>query len=237
MLENAEHAARRCAALIAGIARAAIAGRGRACLALSGGRTPWLMMHFLAREEVLWRDVHIFQTDERVAPLDNANRTLVHLRREFLISVPLPPDHMHPMPVDEPDLAAAARRYGTLLEQVAGSPPTLDVIHLGLGFDGHTASLVPNDPVLDVTDVDVSTSGAYQGHRRMTFTYPILNRACHIIWLVTGEEKAEVLKRLFAGDAQMPAARVRRDGAIVVADRAAAQLLRNDVCEYDGDAT
>ena len=144
---------------------------------------------------------------------------------------------MHPMPVDGPDLAAAALRYGTLLEQIAGLPPALDVIHLGLGVDGHTASLIPDDPVLNVTDVNVSISGPYQGYRRMTFTYPILNRAAQIIWLVTGKEKAEALKRLFAGDMQMPAARVTRDRAIIVADRPAAQRLPKDVCEYDGQAT
>jgi 6-phosphogluconolactonase len=237
VFEGAEQTARRCAALIAEIARAAIAARGRACLALSGGRTPWLMMRALTREQLPWRDVHIFQTDERVAPLGSPDRTLTHLRQVFLSSPSLPPDHMHPMPVDEPDLAAAALRYATLLEQIVGLPPALDVIHLGLGIDGHTASLVPDDPVLNITDVDVSISGSYQGHRRMTFTYPILDRARQIVWLVTGKEKAEAVKRLFARDTQMPAARVTRGRAIVVADRLAAQLLPKDVCEYDGHAT
>ena len=237
VLDDAEHAALRCGALVAEGVRAAIAARGRACLALSGGRTPWLMIQALAREQLPWPDIHIFQADERVVPLGSPERTLTYLNQEFLSSLPLPPDHMHPMPVDDPDLAAAARHYEMLLEQIAGSTPALDVIHLGLGVDGHTASLVPDDPVLNVTDADVWISGLYQGHRRMTFTYPILNRAKQIIWLVTGRAKAEALQRLFAGDTQMPASRVRRDSAVIVADWAAAQLLRKDACEYDGHAT
>lgn len=233
MLEDAEHAARRCAVLVAEITRVAIATRGRACLALSGGRTPWLMIQALAREELPWRDVHIFQTDERVAPLGSPERTLTHLSRLFLSPLPLPSDHLHPMPVDEPDLVAAARRYGMLIERIVGLPPALDVIHLGLGADGHTASLVSGDPVLNVTDADVSISGPYQGHERMTLTYPILNRAKQIIWLATGKEKADVLKRLFDGDTQMPAGRVSRGSAIVVADRPAARLLRKEAYEHD----
>ncbi|MEJ2374999.1 MAG: 6-phosphogluconolactonase [Pseudolabrys sp.] len=233
VLEDAEHAARHCAVLVAEIARAAIAARGRACLALSGGRTPWLMVQTLAREHLPWRDVHIFQTDERVAPLGGPERTLTHLSRLFLSSVPLPPDHVHPMPVDEPDLVAAARRYGILIERIVGLLPALDVIHLGLGADGHTASLIPGDPVLNVTDADVSISGPYLGHERMTLTYPILNRAKQIIWLATGREKADVLKRLFDGDTQIPAGRVSRGNAIVVADRSAAQLLRKKAYEHD----
>ncbi len=128
------------------------------------------------------------------------------------------------MPVDEPDLAGAAQSYGALLTRIAGSPPVLDVIHLGLGADGHTASLVPGDPALDVIDSDVAISNPYQGHRRMTLTYPILNRAEMIIWLVTGDAKASVLQRLIAGDALLPASRIRRDRATIVADKPTMRL-------------
>jgi 6-phosphogluconolactonase len=126
------------------------------------------------------------------------------------------------MPVEEPDLQASAARYALTLQEVAGSPPVLDLVHLGLGPDGHTASLVPGDPVLDVTDADVALTGVYQGRRRMTLTYPIINRSRRILWLVTGSEKAGMLVRLRDGDPSIPAGRVRQDQALVIADRAAA---------------
>ena len=126
------------------------------------------------------------------------------------------------MPVEEEDLEAAAASYARLLRHIAGSPPVLDLVHLGLGPDGHTASLVPGDPVLDITDRDVALTGIYQQRRRMTMTYPILNRARRVLWLVTGAEKAGMLARLQRGDASIPAGRVRRDATLVLADCAAA---------------
>jgi 6-phosphogluconolactonase len=127
------------------------------------------------------------------------------------------------MPVEEDDLRAAARRYAVSLQKIAGSPPVLDLVHLGLGTDGHTASLVPGDAGLSVTDSDVSLTGVYQGRRRMTLTYPILNRSRRVLWLVTGSAKADMLVRLAEGDSTIPAGRVRRDHALVLADRAAAE--------------
>ena len=226
VFDGEETTAQQAAALIASTAREAIAARGRACLALSGGHTPWIMMRALAGQELSWRDVHIFQADERVAPLSSADRTLTHLREALLSHAPLRPEQVHPMPVDDDDLAAAARSYDATLQKIAGAPPVLDVVHLGLGPDGHTASLVPKDAALEVTAADVAISGPYQGHRRMTLTYPILNRAAMVLWLVTGEGKAEMLKRLYDGDTGIPAGRVRRDRAVILADRPAASLLR-----------
>jgi 6-phosphogluconolactonase len=138
---------------------------------------------------------------------------------------PLRPEQVHAMPVEAPDLQAAAVRYALTLEEIAGAPPVLDLVHLGLGPDSHTASLVPGDPVLDVTDADVALTGVYQGRRRMTLTYPIINRSRRILWLVTGSEKIGMLVRLRDGDPSIPAGRVRRDQALVIADRAAAGQL------------
>jgi len=130
------------------------------------------------------------------------------------------------MPVESPDLKTAAAHYAQTIADVAGSPPVLDLAHLGLGADGHTASLVPGDPVLDITEADVGLTGIYQGRRRMTLTYPILNRARRVLWLVTGAEKAGMLGRLQDGDPSIPAGRVRRDCAVIFADLGAATRQR-----------
>jgi 6-phosphogluconolactonase len=162
------------------------------------------------------------QVDERIAPAGDPDRNLTHLRENLLGRAPMPPEQIHAMPVEEADIEAAARSYAGTLEQNAGTPPVLDLVHLGLGPDGHTASLVPGDPVLDVTDRDVGITEVYQGRRRMTLTYPLLNRSRRILWLVTGADKAEMLPRLLAGDASIPGGRVRQEQAFVLADRAAA---------------
>jgi len=175
------------------------------------------MLRALTLEDVPWDRVDLFQVDERVAPDGAADRNLTALRE----SLPAPA-RVHPMPVERGDLEAAAKRYAETLASVAGSPPVLDLVHLGLGDDGHTASLVPGDPVLDVRDREVAISGPYQGRRRMTLTYPALDRARQVLWLVTGEGKAAMLARLHAGDAAIPAGRVRAARATVFADHAAA---------------
>jgi 6-phosphogluconolactonase len=210
------------AAAIASLVRRAVAERGRCLLAVSGGQTPWRMLKVLAREDLPWDQLHLFQVDERVAAEGHPDRNLTHLRESLLAAAPLPEAHLHAMPVNEGDLDAAARTYARTLADLAGSPPVLDLVHLGLGPDGHTASLVPGDPVLDVADRDVAVTGIYQGHRRMTMTYPLLNRAAHILWLVTGPDKAGVFTRLLAGDPSIPAGRIRQDNAEGIADRAAA---------------
>ena len=217
--------AKRGAAVIAEGARAAVAARGRFILAVSGGRTPWPMLHALAAEDIPWKSVHIAQVDERVAPAGHPDRNLTHLRETSLQYGLLSPGQIYAMPVEAPDLEGAAMRYAVTLEEIAGKPPVFDIVHLGLGSDGHTASLVPGDPVLEVTDADVALTGVYQGRRRMTLTYPVLDRARHILWLVTGGEKAGMLARLRTGDGSIPAGRVRRDRALVLADQAAAGQL------------
>jgi len=215
--------ARRAAGVVAADARAAVDERGRFTLAVSGGTTPWKMLRALADEDVPWQDVHLFQVDERVASASDPDRNLVRLRESLLEHAPLPEAQLHAMPVEDVDLEAAVLRYARTLADVAGSRPVLDLVHLGLGADGHTASLVPGDPVLDVEAADVAlTANPYEGRLRMTLTYPLLDRARRILWLVTGASKADVLVRLRGADASIPAGRVRRDHALVLADRAAA---------------
>jgi len=222
VLSDIDAVAKRAASVIAEEARNAVAVRGRFLLAVSGGKTPWIMFRALGAETIPWDHVHIVQVDERIAPAGHADRNLTHLRESLLVNAPLNPEHIYAMPVETQDLAAAAARYASLLAGIAGVPPVLDLAHLGLGADGHTASLLPDDPVLDVTDADVAVSGVYQGRRRMTLTYPILNRARRILWMVTGSDKAGAFIRLRNGDASIPAGRVRQDRALILADRAAA---------------
>jgi 6-phosphogluconolactonase len=228
VLPNADLVARRGAAIIADHARAAVSSRGRFIVAVSGGHTPWLMLRALADEQLPWEDVHVVQVDERAAPAADPDRNLAHLRASLLDHAPLPPDHVHAMPVEAANLERAAEQYALTLRDVAGSPPVLDLVHLGLGPDGHTASLVPGDAVLDVTDADVAATGPYQGRRRMTLTFPIINRSRHVLWLVTGDDKAGTLVRLRDGDPSIPASRVRQDLALVLADRGAAERLGAD---------
>ena len=222
VLADVESVAHRAAEVIAGEARAAVKARGRFIVAISGGRTPWLMLRELSALEVPWASVHVLQVDERVAPEGHADRNLTHLRESLLLQAQSGLAQIHAMPVESADLDAAAARYAQTLADVAGSPAVLDLVHLGLGPDGHTASLVPGDPVLGVADADVALTGVYQGRRRMTLTYPVLNRARRVLWLITGEDKAAMLGRLRRGDPAIPAGRVRQEHALVLADRAAA---------------
>lgn len=202
----------RAAELIREHAHRAIAERGAFTFACSGGRTPWAMFAELARADFPWDRTEIYQVDERVAPTHSEDRNLTHLRAV------LPSEafaRVHPMPVEDPDLVAAAARYAALL------PDTFDLIHLGLGPDGHTASLVPGDPVLDIVDRDVAITGPYQGHPRMTLTYPTIDRASALLWVVTGADKVDALRRLRAHDRSIPAGRVTTDRAHILADVAA----------------
>ena len=221
VFDDADAVAREAARQVAGEARRVVAARGRFIVAVSGGRTPWRMLRAFATEDVPWAGVHVVQVDERFAPAGDPDRNLTHLRESLLEHAPLPLDHVHAMPVEEADLEAAARRYVRILEQIAGTPPVLDLAFLGLGPDGHTASLVPDDPVLEVVDRDVALTGVYLKRRRMTLTFPVLDRSRRILWLVTGADKAAMLPRLLAADPSIPAGRVRQDRALVLADQSA----------------
>jgi 6-phosphogluconolactonase len=214
VVESDRAAARRAAELIAGAGQRAVADHGSFSFAMSGGRSPWAMLAILGDlEEMPWAETELFQVDERIASPGSEDRNLTHM------VLGLSMDHqsaLRPMPVTNRDLDAAAHEYDTSL------PERIDLVHLGLGPDGHTASLVPGDPVLEVDDKRVSvTTNEYQGHRRMTLTYPALAEAREILWLVTGEEKRDPLRKLLAADPSIPAGRVRNDTMFVVADSAA----------------
>ena len=225
VLNDADAVAREAAKIIAAEAREAVSARCRFIMAVSGGHTPWQMLRALASENVPWKGVHLVQVDERIAPAGDPDRNLTHLRESLLEHSPLAEEQIRAMPVEEADIEGAALRYAHTLAQIAGTPPVLDLAHLGLGPDGHTASLVPNDPVLGVVDRDVALSGVYMKRRRMTLTYPILNRSRRILWVVTGAQKVAMLPRLRAADASIPAGRVHQENALVLADRAAAAKL------------
>jgi 6-phosphogluconolactonase len=210
-LPDAAAVARRGADEVATGASVAIAARGRFTFAVSGGHTPWAMFRALADEDLPWAAIGIWQVDERVAPDGDPDRNLTSLVRALPEAVEL-----HPMPVAEDDLDAAAERYAASL------PEAFDLVHLGMGDDGHTASLVPGDPVVQMTDRGVALTREYRGRRRMTLTYPVLDGARRVLWLITGEDKAAMLPRLLAGDPSIPAGRVSAEEQLVVADRAAA---------------
>ena len=222
ILPDGDSLARRAAAVIAADARQAVAARGKFVMAVSGGKSPWQMLANLANEDVPWPNVHVFQIDERIAPAGDPDRNYMHLRASLLEHAPIPPNQIYPMSVESPDIEAAAKDYAHTLEGIAGKPPVLDLAHLGLGPDGHTASLIPGDPVCEVTDKDVALTGVYQGRRRMTLTYPVINRARRILWLVSGKDKVSAFPKLRAADPSIPAGRVSQAQALLLADREAA---------------
>jgi 6-phosphogluconolactonase len=210
VLKDGEAAARRGAELIAAAAPDAIADRGYFAIALSGGQAPWRMVELLADFPIDWDNTEVFQVDERIAPEGDSDRNLTELVRHAPATAL---GRLRPMPVNAEDLEAAAARYAEEL------PKRIDLVHLGLGPDGHTASLVPDDPVLDVTDRTVAlTANPYQGRRRMTLTYPALAAARKIFWLIIGDEKRGPLDKLLAGDPSIPAGRVDAKDPVVITD-------------------
>lgn len=198
--------------VLARVLRAGLDASSRVSFAVSGGSTPAVVFRVLSEASIDWERIDLFQVDERIAPRGDAARNLVGLESSLTSVVPVT---LHPMPVEASDLDAAAAGYAATL------PRTFDVVHLGLGADGHTASLVPGDPALAVTDRDVVVTESYQGHRRMTFTYPVLNRAVSRVWLVSGADKQAAVQRLLASDQTIPAGRVRQENATLVVDTAA----------------
>lgn len=225
VLRSPDALAERGAEVLAHLVRSAVAERGRATVALSGGSTPGAMLAALARRPVPWEQVHVVQVDERFAPDGHPDRNLTLLCERFLAALPGATPTLHPMPVTAADPDRAAARYAAELVELAGDPPVLDIVQLGMGSDGHTASLVPGDPVLEVGGSEVAVTGPYQGRRRLTCTFPLLARARRRVWLVGGATKADALARVLAGDRTLPAARVSRRASVWLVDRAAAAEL------------
>lgn len=214
--------ARQAAAGIAARCETAIRERGCALIAVSGGTTPWRMLAELSTLPLRWESIFVAQVDERVAPRGDPRRNLTRLEQVLVREGPLPAGQLLPMPVEEPDLEAAARSYQAALESVAGVPAVLDLAQLGLGTDGHTASLLPGDAALEIQDRDVAITAPYQGLRRMTLTVPALARARELLWLVTGTAKSEVLRSLLSGIGDIPALRLPTRRAMLYADPEAA---------------
>jgi len=210
-----DEAARTAAAFIEVSAAEAIAERGRFNFAVSGGKTPWKTLELLSDGGMDWSRTSLFQVDERIAPTGSLERNLTHL----VLSLPLICQAaIRPMPVGAEDIESATASYDYSL------PSQLDLVHLGLGPDGHTASLIPGDPVLDVSDRDVAlTGGEYQGTRRMTLTYPVINRARKLLFLITGDGKGEALRLLLAGEHSIPAGRIANENSFLVTDIPVAQ--------------
>jgi 6-phosphogluconolactonase len=225
VLDNTDLVALKAASIIAEEARRNILIRGLFVLAVSGGKTPWKMLRALAGEDVQWERMHILQVDERLAPDGDADRNLTHLYESLIGHAPLITSQIHAMKVGWKDPESAAADYANTISQVTGAQTIIDLIHLGLGPDGHTASLIPGDPVLDIADKDVALTGFYQGRQRLTLTYPIINRARKILWLITGAEKKEMLQRLLDQDLSIPAGRISQEHAIILADKEAAGSL------------
>lgn len=209
--DDVDDLAKAAADFVAEHARHAVVTKGEFSFAVSGGRAPWKMFAELLRRDVPWGQTVIYQVDERVAPAGDPGRNLTNIVDALASAAP----RIEPMPVNGDNLDAGAKRYGELL------PERFDLVHLGLGPDGYTASLVPGDPVLDVSDRLVATTGKYQGRQRMTLTFAALARADQLLWLVTGADKREALSLLFAGDSSIPAGRVEAAHSLIMADRSA----------------
>jgi 6-phosphogluconolactonase len=220
-----ELAARQGALHLAEALRAGIRDRDRACLALSGGASPVPLFRELAQLDLDWSAVHVFQVDERVVPRGDPARNLTTIEQVLVREGPLPAERLHAMPVEADDLAAAAAAYGERLAEFAGTPIELDAIHLGLGADGHTASLFPGDATTQVTDRSVVVTGEHAGYRRLTLTYPVLNAARRVVWFAVGPGKAVVVQGLAAGTLKAPAGGVNRAMAVLVADAAGGGAL------------
>lgn len=223
--QSADDVAKEAAIYIADRIRENIARKGFFTMAISGGRTPWAMIKELAQEDLPWEKVFLFQVDERIAPDAHPDRNLTQLFKAIEGSRLVLRLNIFPMHVIAEDLDAACAEYESHIRRMTENGK-LDLVHLGIGTDGHTASLIPGDPVLDIEDKSVAITGSeYQGRRRMTLTYPLINHAEKILWVVTGEEKAEMLNRLLHMDTSIPAGKIAQHHAILLTEESASTKI------------
>ncbi|WP_026969036.1 6-phosphogluconolactonase [Algoriphagus terrigena] len=223
--QSSNEVAKEAALYIADSIRVHIAKKGFFTLAISGGRTPWEMIKELATQDLPWEKVFLFQVDERVAPDGHPDRNLTQLFKSIEGTSLMTRLNIFPMHVIAEDLEEACAEYSDNIKRITETGK-FDLIHLGIGTDGHTASLVPGDNVLEVQDKDVAlTNDPYQGRQRMTLTYPLINQAEKILWVITGEEKAEMLSRLLNQDPSIPAGKVAQGHAIILTEEAAAVAI------------
>lgn len=220
--QSANEVAKEAAAYIADRIRENLTKKGFFTMAISGGRTPWEMIKELAQEDLPWEKVFLFQVDERIAPDGHQDRNLTQLFNTIQGTKMMTRLNIFPMQVIAEDLDHACQEYADHIKKITESGK-LDLIHLGIGTDGHTASLIPGDDVLEVQDKNVAlTSSPYQGRNRMTLTYPLINQAEKILWIITGEEKAEMLERLLQQDPKIPAGKISQSQAIILTEESAA---------------
>ena len=218
---QAEQVAARAAAYLEQEIRDALTHQKSFSLAISGGRTPWEMLKILSKVDLPWQRINLFQVDERVAPVGHPDRNLTQLFQAIAGTAMVTQLRIFPMPVTAEDLDASAKEYAEVLDEIKEGKG-LDIIHLGLGSDGHTASLVPGDGVLEIQNRLVAcTQNPYQGRIRMTLTYPLLNAAKQILWIVTGSEKKEMVQRMLQQDPSIPAGSIRQENALLLVDQAA----------------
>ena len=190
------------------VAQWSIASHGRFTFALSGGTTPKKLYGLLAtepyRSQIAWEKVAIFWSDERCVPPDDAESNY-HLAQEVMLSqLTLSPTQIHRMPADEADRDAAAEKYSLEMQRVFGETlPRFDLIQLGMGPEGHTASLFPHQPSLhEQQRLVIPVTVPKPPPPRLTFTPPVLNAAQHVLFLVTGSEKADAVQAVLEGNYQ-----------------------------------
>lgn len=224
--QSADQVAKEAASYIADRIRENIARKGHFTFAISGGRTPWAMIKELAKEDLPWEKTFLFQVDERIAPDTHPDRNLTQLFKVIEGSKLVLRLNIFPMRVNAEDLSEACADYESHINRMTGNGK-LDLIHLGIGTDGHTASLVPDDPILEVMEKGVDITGnAYQGRLRMSLTYPLINQAEKILWVITGEEKAEMLNRLLHKDQSIPAGKIDQHHAIVLTEESTSVKIK-----------
>ncbi len=204
------------------VARAAIAARGHFYVALSGGSTPQRLYQLLAeppyRDQIAWNAVEVFWGDERAVPADHKDSNYHMARQALLDHVPLPPNQIHRIEAERGDRDQAARDYQTAMASAfdidaAGPPPSFDLVLLGMGGDGHTASLFPNTSALQETERWIAPNFVPKfAADRLTLTYPVINAARDVLFLVAGADKADVLREVIQGPSdpdRLPSQRIR----------------------------